>query len=214
MTSPGFPLMALSRHRLGTDGRGVTTLVAAHGCPLACRMCLNPQCRDPLTPVTRLSPQALYDQVRVDDLYFQATGGGVTFGGGEPLCHAAFIEAFRRLCGRRWRILAETSLHISPADLEIAIGCVDEFWVDIKDMDPAIYHRYTGADNGPVKENLKRLLDAVGPERVTVRVPHIPGFNRPQDVENSVSALREMGADKLDVFPYRLIDDAPPSASG
>ena len=59
MTSPGFPLMALSRHRLGTDGRGVTTLVAAHGCPLACRMCLNPQCRDPLTPVTRLSPGAV-----------------------------------------------------------------------------------------------------------------------------------------------------------
>ena len=38
-----FPLFALSRHRMATDGRGVTTLAAAWGCPLRCRYCLNPQ---------------------------------------------------------------------------------------------------------------------------------------------------------------------------
>ena len=38
------PLIGICRHRLTTDGTGVTTLVAFHGCPLHCQYCLNPQC--------------------------------------------------------------------------------------------------------------------------------------------------------------------------
>lgn len=46
MDTDGFlPFIGISRHRLATDGEGVTTLAAFHGCPLACRYCLNPQCR-------------------------------------------------------------------------------------------------------------------------------------------------------------------------
>ena len=36
------PIFAISRHRIATDGKGVTTLVAMHGCPLSCRYCINP----------------------------------------------------------------------------------------------------------------------------------------------------------------------------
>ena len=43
MNAPLYPLFALSRHRLGSDGAGVTTLAAARGCPLRCKYCLNPQ---------------------------------------------------------------------------------------------------------------------------------------------------------------------------
>ena len=198
-----FPVMGFSRHRLGIDGQGVTTLVAAWGCPLRCRLCLNPQCWDAGTTLMHVTPERLYEMTRVDDLYFQATGGGVTFGGGEPLAHAAFIAAFRRLCGPAWRIMAETSLNAPPENLRIAEGCVDEFLVDIKDMNPDIYRRYTGRDNAQVLENLSALLAAVGPDRVTARVPHIPGFNTPEDVQRSVDALKAMGMEKLDVFAYR-----------
>lgn len=37
----GIPVIGVSRHRLGTDGNGVTTLVAFHGCNLRCKYCLN-----------------------------------------------------------------------------------------------------------------------------------------------------------------------------
>ena len=204
MDAPTFPLMGFSRHRLGIDGQGVTTLVAASGCPLRCRMCLNARCWSD-EPVRRVTPEALYEMARVDDLYFQATGGGVTFGGGEPLTHAAFIATFRVLCGDRWRIMAETSLNVPAENLRVAVGCVDEFLVDIKDMDPAIYRRYTGADNARTVENLRTLLQAVGPGRVTVRVPNIPGFNGPEDVAASVAALKAMGVENLDVFTYRTV---------
>ena len=51
------PLIGTDRHRLSTDGRGVTTLVAFHGCPLRCRYCLNPQCFDTSRTWRTVTPQ-------------------------------------------------------------------------------------------------------------------------------------------------------------
>lgn len=87
------PLIGTDRHRLSTDGRGVTTLVAFHGCPLRCRYCLNPQCFDTSRTWRTVTPQQLLAEVAIDNLYFQATGGGVTFGGGEPLLRSEFIAS-------------------------------------------------------------------------------------------------------------------------
>ena len=94
MAEPLFPLLSLSRLRMGTDGEGVTTLAAGAGCPLSCRWCINKRLLRELTaePVTAAE---LLDRVKIDDLYFRATGGGVTFGGGESLLHAGFIRRFR-----------------------------------------------------------------------------------------------------------------------
>ena len=77
--------IGIRRHRLTTDGEGVTTLAAFWGCPLRCQYCLNPYCMDEHFKGEMLTPQELYDRVKIDDLYFRASGGGVTFGGGEPL---------------------------------------------------------------------------------------------------------------------------------
>jgi len=197
-----FPMMGFSRHRMGIDGKGITTLVAAWGCPLKCRMCLNPQCGDEKTTVRRVTPVQLFDMVKVDNLYFQATGGGVTFGGGEPLAHARFIAQFRKLCP--WHFTAETSLYITRDDLHIASECIDDFIVDVKDVNGDIYLRYTGRENSTVLENLAWLLAHAGSERVLVRVPLIPGYNSQKDLDKSLEYLRSIGAERFDVFQYRL----------
>lgn len=197
-----FPMMGASRLRMATDGIGITTLVTAFSCPLRCRMCLNPQCFDENTPVKHVTPEELYDIVKVDDLYFQATGGGITFGGGEPLLHSEFIAEFRKICGNKWHITAETCLNIPNDKLKTAIQCIDAFFVDIKDMNPEIYLRYTGKDNRQVIENLKYLIKSISPEHITVRVPHIPGYNTPADVQKSTKILRDMGFVNLDIFTY------------
>ena len=80
---------------------------------------------------------------------------------------------------------------------------VDHFFIDIKDMDPSIYKTYTGQDNALVKSNLALLLSLVGAERITVRVPHIPGFNTDADVEASTAELKAMGVTLFDVFTYK-----------
>lgn len=206
-----FPLAFISRLRMATDGTGVTALVGAQGCPLHCRMCLNPRAMCPAdeTDAVWVTPEELVARVRQDSLYYLATGGGVTFGGGEPLCHAAFIAAFRSVCPDGWRLCAETSLYVPEADVRTAAGCIDHFFVDIKDMNPAVYRAYTGQDMIPVRRNLALLLSLVGADRVTVRVPLIPGYNSEEDRRMSCFALRRMGVRLLDCFTYRT--PAPPA---
>ena len=206
-THPTFPLAFCDRLRMATDGAGVTALVGAYGCPLQCKLCINPQtwherC-DGKPSFERVTPAELYDRVKIDSLYYLATGGGITFGGGEPLLHTAFIGAFRDLCPKDWHFYAETCLNVPQEHIPAAARSVDWFFVDIKDMNPTIYRAYTGRDNALVKENLALLLSLVGTERVTVRVPHIPGFNTDADVQASVEELTAMGITKLDVFTYK-----------
>lgn len=198
------PFIAVSRHRIQTDGQGVTTLCGFFGCPLRCKYCLNPQSFSESTKTMLLSPLSLYERVKIDDIYFIATNGGVTFGGGEPLLYADFIAEFRAICGDKWRLCAETSLNVSEEAVLTAADCIDEFFVDIKDMNGEIYKSYTGRENERVISNLERLISLVGSERVTVRIPLIKGFNSDSDRENSVMRLKSMGYTKFDLFEYKI----------
>lgn len=196
--------IGVARHRMTTDGEGVVTLAAFSGCPLRCRYCLNPQCFDPLAQVRSMTPDELYREVKQDELYFLATGGGVTFGGGEPLLYPDFLTAFRRLCGEGWHLCAETSLNVDRVAVEKAAACMDHFVVDVKDVDPAIYKAYTGQDNTRVMDNLCRLCNRVGPERITLRLPLIRGYNDEACRERSEALLRKMGITRFDRFVYRI----------
>ena len=197
------PVIACSRLRMQTDGQGITTLVCFHGCPLRCRYCINKFSFDPETRRELLTARGIYDRVKQDELYFLATGGGVTFGGGEPLLYAPVLAAFREICGPDWHLCAETSLSVPWENVETAAGCIDHFYVDCKDTDPDIYRRYTGQDNALILSNLKRLVELVGPERIMVRLPLIPEFNTDADREKSERRLREMGLQHFDRFTYR-----------
>ncbi len=141
--------------------------------------------------------------MKLDDLYFRATGGGVTFGGGEPLLSCKEILHFHKICrdkGHDWRITIETSLNVPKVLVEVLEGIVDHWIVDIKDMNPEIYKAYTGEDNAQVIENLQHLLRKKA--KMTVRVPLIPSFNTETDVENSISILKKMGVRDIDRFTY------------
>ena len=194
-------IFGISRHRLTTDGEGVTTLVAFNGCPLRCKYCLNKTCwvaekgRD-------YTPEILFEEVKIDQLYFLATHGGVTFGGGEPLLQVEFIKAFRELCGPQWQILVETSLNVPFENVQAIDPILDGYIVDIKDMNPEIYQAYTCKDNSIVLTNLEWLLKHGDPNRIIVRLPHIPEFNTDEDVAKSIERLKAMGVENIDEFNY------------
>ena len=200
--SGAVKMIGIRRHRLATDGEGVTTLACFWGCPLRCRYCLNPYCLDESFKGEMLTPQTLYERVRIDDLYFRAAGGGVTFGGGEPLLQIPFLREFRALCGKDWRLYAETSLNVPFSAVEAAADIFDGFIVDVKDTNPDIYRRYTGRDNAQMLKNLAWLLDAVGASNVLVRLPLIPNFNTEDDRSKSRTLLSDMGATRFDEFDY------------
>ena len=198
------PFIGIDRHRLGVDGVGVTTLAAFHGCPLRCQYCLNHRCLEPPEGLPCYTPQQLYDKVSIDNLYFIATGGGVCFGGGEPLLRVDFITEFKQLCGKSWNLTAETSLQVPRASVEKASEVIGDFIVDIKEGNPDTYRAYTGGDAIRAWDNLALLLLLVGPEHITVRVPLIPDFNDESDTDRTTQRLADMGVTRIDRFTYRV----------
>ena len=194
-------IIGISRHRLTTDGEGVTTLVAFNGCPLRCKYCLNKASWEEGRGRV-YTPETLFEEVKIDQLYFLATHGGITFGGGEPLLQVEFIKEFRGLCGSQWQIVAETSLNVPFEKVQTLDPVLDGYIVDIKDMNPEIYKDYTGQDNALVLSNLRWIIQQGDPNRIKVRVPHIPDFNTDDDVARSKEQLAAMGLISIDEFKY------------
>ncbi len=196
------PIVTYARHRMQSDGQGVTTLVCFHGCPLRCKMCLNPFSFSPDTKRKIMTPKELYDEVKIDELYFLATNGGVTFGGGEPLLYPDFLTEFRNICGKEWHLCAETSLNVPWVNVEKSISAIDYYIIDCKDTNPEIYKKYTNKDNGIMLDNLKRLVSLISPENILVRVPLITNYNTEQDREKSIEFLSSIGIKNFDKFEY------------
>lgn len=196
------PLIGICRHRLATDGQGVTTLVAFHGCPLHCKYCLNEQCLRADGVWRRMDALDIFNEVMVDNLYYIATGGGVVFGGGEPLLRSDEIVNFCKLRPMEWRIYLETALNVERSHLEAVAPFINHYYIDVKDMNPDIYRSYTSIDNRRVIENLKWLAANISLDKVTIRLPHIPGYNTLQDRERSRQQLEAMGFRDFDCFEY------------
>ena len=196
------PIFGISRLRMGTDGSGVTTLVTFMGCPLKCRYCLNEKCHEPIfksesnTPrdgILLLSPQTLYNRIKIDNIYFCATGGGVCFGGGEPALQWKFIKAFRAICGDKWKITIETCLHY-PEDIIRELSAVVDYWIiDVKSLDPEIFEKYTEVPSIHLSRSLEVLRNIVDSEKVTIKIPLIPKFNSENDVKQSFIRMKDNG---------------------
>ena len=152
-----------------------------------------------------MSVQEILDEVMVDNLYFQATGGGITFGGGEPLLRSREIVAFCQLCPAEWHIYIETSLNVPLQAVEAVAPFIDHYYIDVKDMNPDIYRRYTSRDNRLVRENLSWLASHDYCQKVTIRLPHIPDYNTEEDRQKSREVLQTMGFCDFDCFDYLYV---------
>ena len=189
---------------MGTDGKGIRTLILLHGCPLKCRYCLNPFTWDGSGRYARLSAKEIYDRIELDTPYFLATGGGITFGGGEPLLQPQLINDMRELLDPEVTIIVETSLHVKWENIEEILNSVDLFYVDIKSSFPDVYQSYTGNNFEVVLENLKKLLTEKGADAIVVRIPEIPKFVDSDMQKKTKKALEELGVKKFDLFKYKV----------
>ena len=196
------PILGIDRLRMGTDGKGITSLVTFYGCPLYCKYCLNPQCHNNLADVPYRNPQEVYDAVSVDELYYLATGGGVTFGGGEPLLYADFIIDVLKLGAKNWNITIESSLNVPHKQIEKLLPYINSIIVDVKDMNPQIYKAYTRTSNAIVIKNLKELAAIGFSNNVLVRIPLIKGYNTNDDNRASKRFLEDLGYTSFDLFEY------------
>jgi len=195
----------ISRLRFETDGPGIRTLVPLSGCRLDCAYCINGNLRS-FKVGSPCSPEELLEQVKLDDFYFRASGGGITFGGGEPLLHGDFIRRFCEICPQEWTVAVETSLNVPREDLQGVLEVVDHWIIDIKDLDSARYLEYTGESNDDVLSNLEFLRQLGVAPKVLVRVPWIRGLNTRKEAILSATHLASQGF-KTETFDYLIPKD-------
>lgn len=200
-----FRILAIDRHRLKTDGKGVTTLVVLAGCPLSCAYCINKKLLARKNPKS-VAPEELLKAVMQDYCYFISTGGGVTFGGGEPLLQSKQIKRFGEILPQGVALNIETSLNVGQEHVLALLQRVDAWIIDIKDMDPVVYKRYTGVDPSNVISNLNLLADRGLQDKCTIRIPSIPEYNQKADMDRSIKAIQAMGFQAIDTFDYIVKD--------
>jgi len=172
------------------------------GCT-ACGACV-PACRLGLRKLTgaEWTAEALAARLNKDADVYRATGGGVTFSGGDPLMQWGFVsEVIDRLEGVHTAI--ETSGFTSDAVFEQVIDQLDLVMMDWKCSDPERHRRYTGVDQAPIRRHARML--AAGNTPYILRMPIIPGVNDERAHFETVARLVE-GAKALvrvDVLPYQ-----------
>lgn len=115
-------------------------------------------------------------QVEREIPFYDQSGGGVTFSGGEPLMQPGFLSALLKACRRQEiHTVVDTSGFANWQVFEQIRGDVDLFLYDLKQMDSEKHRKVTGVPNEPILENLRKLT-ALG-HKVLARIPLIPGIN-------------------------------------
>ncbi len=148
----------------------------------------------------------LFRELLKDRSYFDESGGGVTFSGGEPLLQAEEVAEFaKRLRAEGLHVAVETAGYVDWRTFERLIPHVDLFFLDFKHIDSALHERYTGVPNERILENMNLL--AGRHEQVVIRIPVVPEVNdSPELMERMFRYLREeTPLRKVELLPYHRL---------
>ncbi len=125
------------------------------------------------------SVRQVLETVLQDRMFYEESGGGVTFSGGEPLSQPEFLRALLAACRDQGLHTAVDTCGLAHQEDLLAVAALtDLFLYDLKFMDDAKHRHYTGVPNTLILENLRALGSAHG--RIWLRVPIIPGINDDQ----------------------------------
>lgn len=120
--------------------------------------------------------------------FFEASGGGITFSGGEPLAQAEFLIACLKEARRRGLHTAVDTSGFAALETVLSVAaCTDLFLYDVKTLDPQRHLLEIGAPLAPILDNLCALDDAGA--AIWIRVPFVPGFNDRQEDIAALGAL-------------------------
>ncbi|WP_075279215.1 glycyl-radical enzyme activating protein [Thermophilibacter provencensis] len=138
--------------------------------------------------------------------YYEASGGGVTLSGGEPLMFADTALAFLREARVRGLDTAvETTGNVAFETLRAVEPYVDHFLYDVKSLDESSLRNVVG---GSVKLNQEglRWLAARCPDKINARVAVIPGFNfDDEELKGIIDWLWEIGVRRVNLLPYHTL---------
>jgi pyruvate formate lyase activating enzyme len=144
----------------------------------------------------RAEASELLSQIVRDVAFFDESGGGVTFSGGEPLAQPEFLAEMLEQCSQQGMHRAvDTCGYADPKTMAEIAARTDLILFDLKLMDSADHLRHTGVTNERILDNLRAL--AARDVAVQVRVPIIPGLT---DTAQNIDAMIVF----LQMLPRRL----------
>jgi pyruvate formate lyase activating enzyme len=189
------------------DGARVIIRQRCNGCGQCAEACPG----DALNLVGRwVTAAEVLAEVTRDALYFEASGGGLTLSGGEPLAQPEFAaELLRRYKHeeRGGHTAVETCGLAAWSVIEGLAPDVDLFLYDLKHLDPNEHRRLTGQTNHLVLDNARRL--AAAGHALVIRLPLIAGINDSQDHLEAAAdfTLSLPGVRQIDILPYHRLGE-------
>ena len=207
------------------DGTGIRTTVFLKGCPLSCAWCHNPEgikyCEETINRRHTLNGEThdfkqvvgnwkttgeVFDVIKRDRIFYEESGGGATFSGGEPLMQPEFLDEIISVCRNAGIHTAiDTSGHAPAETLNVARRS-DLLLYDIKSVDPVKHKYWTGRGNELIIKNLKALARS-GPSLI-IRIPLIPEFNCEAkdiiDIRNLLAPMKSRIM-RIDILPFHKL---------
>lgn len=154
-------------------------------------------------------------EVAKDKLFYDNSGGGVTFSGGECMLQIDFLEEILKKCRAAGiHTAVDTAGHVPFELFERILPYTDLFLYDFKCFDGDRHKEYTGVDNALILENLARLLELGHP--LWVRIPVIPEVNgRVEEMERIRAFLTSHGRpENVELLPYHSMGEYKYAAIG
>ncbi len=153
----------------------------------------------------KLTIEEVIKEIEKDLVFYEESGGGVTFSGGEPLGQSGFLEGLLNGCReKKIHTAVDTSGYISWEILNKISPKVDLFLYDLKIMDSKKHQEYTGVSNEIILENLKKLSSVH--HNIFVRFPVIPGINDDdQNIKETGEFLSSLKITQVNLLPYHYI---------
>lgn len=217
MREPYFPVFRIQRYCIH-DGPGIRTTLFFQGCPLSCAWCHNPESQGVksggpgkgIEPgeiesdfQPSFEPARLVREIEKDLIFFDGSGGGVTFSGGEPLSQPELLMYLLKACKEREiHTCLDTSGFAPFGVLAPAAQLSDLILYDIKIVDAACHQKYAGEPSGLVLENLERLSDTK--TDLVLRFPLIPSMtDSEQNIQDIIDFLvKRTRFRKVHILPF------------
>ncbi|WP_298841863.1 pyruvate formate-lyase-activating protein [Clostridium sp.] len=187
------------------DGPGIRVVVFFQGCKLRCAYCHNPDTWQ-LSGGTEMSPEDIVQKIIRFKPYFNRSGGGVTFSGGDPLLQPEFLLECLKLCKQNGIHTALDTAGFGDGSYDEILKYTDLVLLDIKQTTGKGYVALTGKDTTDVNIFLEALRQSKS--RVWVRHVVVPGITDSiEHITNLAKIIKEEvpNLDKVELLSYHVL---------
>lgn len=205
------------------DGPGIRTTIFFKGCPLNCWWCHNPESinsdiqkikrirkigntefAEEANIGRRISVAQALEEIEKDLVFYEESGGGVTFSGGEPLMQPEFLKELAENCKKKGiHTTLDTSGHANVSALKMIMPYIDLFLFDIKLLDDNIHQKYTGVSHKQILKTLEFI--SIRQKKIIIRYPLIPGVNNSPEQLSQLRNFIDGRYNEIHILPYHKI---------